>query len=460
MRNSLAPTESTEIEAVERVFDTNWVYWRGIIKVNHLLPYRRHLGRKVDGYRTFSQPVSSSDSVVDKGQPPNAIRSREGQLEPFEWYAGMRQESPVHFDEQRERWDLFRYDDVNRVLTDHDSFTSDRSQMGTESANDTEDGGSILQTMISVDPPEHNRLRGFVNERFQPGTLREYQPRIEELTDVLLDQIDSTTFDFVDEFAVPLPVIVIAELLGIPAERRDQFKDWSDALVARPEDGSTAAVKQVRQRRQQAQQEMGRYFATLLEERQNGTGDDLITLAATTEELTRDEQIGFCMLLLLAGNITTTNLLTNALWCFEEQEITDAIRTGEIDRKQAIEEVLRYRSPIQSLDRIAVEDVELNGQHIQAGDVITGWLGAANRDPERFDAPEAFRPERSPNRHIAFGTGVHYCLGAPLARIEADIAFEMLLDRFETLEADLTDLQPIHSLYGLESLTCHHGVKS
>jgi cytochrome P450 len=116
--------------------------------------------------------------------------------------------------------------------------------------------------------------------------------------------------------------------------------------------------------------------------------------------------------------------------------------------------VIRYRSPIQSLDRVALEDVELNGQQIQEGDVVTAWLGAANRDPELFDAPEEFRPERSPNRHIAFGKGVHYCLGAPLARIEADVAFEVLLDRFETIEADLTDLQPLYSLYGLESITC------
>lgn len=399
--------------------------------------------------------MSSSDSVVGIGQPPNAIRSRDGQLEPFEWYAEMRRTSPVHFDEQRQTWDLFRYEDINRVLTDHEAFTANRTQSDADSATTPDNGGSIRQTMITVDPPEHDRLREFVNEQFQPGTLREYRPRIETLTQELLDQIDGASqFDFVEEFAIPLPVIIIAELLGIPAERRDQFKDWSDALVARPEDDSKAAIKRVQQQRQQAQEEMSEYFATLLEERQTGNGNDLITLTATTEELTREEQIGFCMLLLLAGNITTTNLLTNTLWCFEEQEITEEIRTGEIDRTKAIEEVLRYRSPIQSLRRIAVEDVELKGQQIQAGDVLTLWLGAANRDPELFDVPEEFRAERRPNRHIAFGNGVHYCLGAPLARIEADIAVEILLDRFETMNANLTDLQPLRSLYGLESLTC------
>lgn len=402
--------------------------------------------------------MQSPDSVVGVGQPPEAIRSRKGQLAPFEWYAEMRQAAPVHFDEQRETWDVFRYEDVNRVLGDHEAFTADRSFADTGSSNDTEDDGSILQTMISTDPPEHNRLRGFVNERFQPGALREYQPRIEELTEDVLDDIENEErFDFVDEFAVPLPVTVIAELLGIPAERRDQFKDWSDALIARPEDDSKESIQRVRQQRQQAQEEMGKYFATLLEERQAGDGSDLITLAATTEELNRKEQVGFCMLLLLAGNITTTNLLTNAIWCFEEQGITEGIRRGDVDHETAIEEVLRYRSPIQSLKRVAVEDVELHGQRIQAGEIVTLWLGSANRDPEVFDAPEEFRPERRPNRHMAFGNGVHYCLGAPLARIEANVAVNELLDRFERLDADLSDLRPLGTLYGLTSLSCEVG---
>lgn len=399
--------------------------------------------------------MQSPDSVVGVGQPPEAIRSRTGQLAPFEWYAEMRQEVPVHFDEQRETWDVFRYEDVNRVLGDHEAFTANRSLADTESPSNAEDDGAILQTMISTDPPEHNRLRGFVNERFQPGTLREYQPRIEELTEDLLDDVaDKKRFDFVEAFSIPLPVTVIAELLGIPAERRDQFKDWSDALVARPEDDSKESIQRVRQQRQRAQEEMGKYFAKLLAERQAGEGSDLITLAATTEELTRREQVGFCMLLLLAGNITTTNLLTNAIWCFEEQGTTEAIRTGDVDHEKAIEEVLRYRSPIQSLKRIAVEDVELNDQQIQAGEVVTLWLGSANRDPEIFDAPEEFRPERSPNRHMAFGKGIHYCLGAPLARIEANVAVRKLLDRFEQLDADLSNLQPLGTLYGLTSLPC------
>ncbi|ELZ05936.1 cytochrome P450 [Natrialba asiatica DSM 12278] len=367
----------------------------------------------------------------------------------------MRSETPVRFDEQREMWDIFRYEDVDRVLKDHDAFTARRTREDNEFSSDAENDTGMFQTMITADPPEHNRLRGFVDERFQPGSIREYQPRVEAVTEDVLDTlVGEEQFDFVDEFAIPFPVTVIAELLDIPAERRDQFKAWSDALIARPKNGTRMEIQQIQQERQQAQQEMRDYFGKLVAERRGGDGDDFITLAANAEELSREEKVGFCILLLLAGNITTTNLLTNAIWSLEEQGLTDTVRTGEIGRKQAIEEVLRYRSPVQSLTRIAIADIELNGKQIQAGDVVTLWLGAANRDPEVFDAPEEFRPERRPNRHMAFGMGVHFCLGAHLARMEADVAMQHLLERFDRLDANLSNLDPLYSLYGLKSLPC------
>ncbi|WP_245998722.1 cytochrome P450 family protein [Halalkalicoccus subterraneus] len=273
--------------------------------------------------------------------------------------------------------------------------------------------------MITTDPPEHNRLRGFIDERFQPGAIREYQLQVEKVTAKLLDDLDNKQqFDFVNEFAIPVPVIVIAELLGIPADRREQFKEWSDALVSRPEDDTQEEIQRVQQGQQQAQQKMERYFAKLLEERQGGDGDDLVTLAANAEDLSRGERVRFCILLLLAGNITTTNLLTNTIWSLEEAGITNDVRTGTVNREQAIEAALRYRSPIQSLKRIATEDVKLNDQHIQTGDVLT------------------------------------LCLGAHLARMEADVALGQLLERFDRLDADLSDLQPLSSLYSLESLPC------
>ncbi|RJT01470.1 cytochrome P450 [Halococcus sp. IIIV-5B] len=399
--------------------------------------------------------MQSTDSVDSARQHPAALQSRDAHLAPFEWYAEMRSETPVHYDEQRKTWDVFRYEDVDHVLRNYEQFSADRSDSDGDPSDDAGSDMSVLKTMISTDPPEHERLRGFVNERFQPGTLREYRPRLEELTDELIDGVEDTDrFDFVEEFAVPFPVTVIAELLGIPAERRDQFREWSSAIIARPDDPSEDAVQRMRRQRETAQKEMGQYFGKLLQERQSGEGDDLITLAATADELNMQEKIGFCMILLLAGNITTTNLLTNAIWSFEEQGITEAVRSGDIDRKRAIEEVLRYRSPIQEIQRVTTEPVELGGHEIETGEIVNVWVGAANRDPEVFDDPDAFRPERSPNQHLAFGKGIHYCLGAPLARLEADIALDRLLARFDRLDADLSELHPISSHYGLRSLPC------
>ncbi len=320
-----------------------------------------------------------------------------------------------------------------------------------------DDEGGFNRTMINAEPPEHDRLRGFVNERFRPGTIRELQPRLEELADEFLDGIaDEDRIDIVGDFAYPFPVTVIAELLGIPADRRDEFKAWSDALVASPREETEAAIEENQRERERARREMGEYFADLLDERADGDGDDLVTLAATSDELEREEQVGFCMLLLIAGNITTTNLITNAIWCFHEQGVMDGVRSGDIDRKQAIEEVLRYRSPVQSLRRVATRDIELGGKPIEKGDVVTTWMGSANRDPDVFDAPTEFRPERSPNRHIAFGKGIHYCLGAPLARVEADVALKALLEQFDTIEPMEMDKKPVPSqvLYGLETLPC------
>ena len=397
----------------------------------------------------------ASDQPAAVLRPPRALRDRERQLEPFDWYEEMRRESPVRYDETRNLWDVFRYEDVDHVLSDYEAFQSNIRD-ATESPFDDDEGG-FNRTMINAEPPEHDRLRGFVNERFRPGTIRELQPRLETLADEFLDGIaDEDRIDIVGDFAYPFPVTVIAELLGIPADRRDEFKAWSDALVASPREETEAAVEENQRERQRARREMGEYFADLLDERADGDGDDLVTLAATSDELERGEQVGFCMLLLIAGNITTTNLITNAIWCFHEHGVTDGVRAGDIDRKQAIEEVLRYRSPVQSLRRVATRDIELGRKPIEKGDVVTAWMGSANRDPDVFDAPAEFRPERSPNQHIAFGKGIHYCLGAPLARVEADVALEALLDRFDTIEPTDATKEPVPSqvLYGLEALPC------
>lgn len=173
--------------------------------------------------------------------------------------------------------------------------------------------------------------------------------------------------------------------------------------------------------------------------------------------LSPTEQLGFCILLLIAGNITTTNLITNAIWSFAEQGIIDDVASGIIDREQAVDEVLRFRSPVQAMSRVTTEDTELDGTEIDEGERVTAWIGSANRDESVFDDSDEFLPERSPNRHIAFGNGIHYCLGAPLARLEADVALSALFDRYDTIEMTDDPLRPVSSpiVYGLESLRLH-----
>ncbi|MFU8869742.1 cytochrome P450, partial [Natronococcus sp.] len=255
----------------------------------------------------------------------------------------------------------------------------------------------------------------------------------------------------------PLPVVVIAELLGVPAEDRDRFKRWSDTLVeSSSADDETEAFLE---RQQQAQMEMASYFFEMIADRRESPQDDLMTQIVTREledgsRLSEEEALGTCILLLIAGNITTTNLVTNAVRCFDAHDLFDELRAEPNAIGRAIEEVLRYRSPVQAMSRVATEDVTLRGAEIESGDRVVVWLGSANRDERQFEDADAFVPDRSPNQHLGFGHGTHYCLGAPLARLEASVALEELCARTATIEAVDTDLQPVRSslIYGVESL--------
>ncbi|WP_435359374.1 cytochrome P450 [Haloarchaeobius sp. DFWS5] len=391
---------------------------------------------------------------------PDALSTPESWLDPFDWYAEMRETEPVHWDAERECWDVFRYDDVRAILTDHETFSSDPRKASNpalrEASEDVE-----LDTMLGNDPPKHDQLRGVVEEFFRPRAVADLAPRIEEIAnDCLDDVVDSGEMDLVDDLAYPLPVIVIAELLGVPSEDRDTFKRWSDTLVETPTEQTEEAAKEVAERREETLDELRDYFDDLIEQRRAHPEDDLISDIVQAEvdhrPLTRGELLGFCTLLLVAGNITTTNLLTNAVWTLTENP--GALReldgsTGALTR--VVEETLRYRSPVQALARVATHDVALAGQTIQKGDVIIPWIGSANRDPKAFPQVDQFVADRTPNQHFGFGRGVHYCLGAPLARLETRIALSVLLSRVGDIEAatDSADLEPVPSafIYGVQS---------
>ncbi|MCU1519752.1 MAG: cytochrome [Arthrobacter sp.] len=371
-------------------------------------------------------------------------------LDPFPHYRRMRESAPVFHDEQSGSWHVFRYDDVQRVLTEHAVFSS---RMGGDDPSET--GQLFAASLISTDPPRHRQLRSLVTQAFTPRSVDALAPRISTLAAELLDGIASTgTADLIEELAYPLPVIVIAELMGIPAEDRNRFKQWSDVIVSQTRTGTENVDHHATNR------EMTEYFLAMIEQRRSRPGSDLISnlLAAEIDgqKLSVAELLGFCSLLLVAGNETTTNLIGNAVLCFTEAPGTIERLLAEPSLlPQAIEEVLRYRSPVQSMYRVTATDTTLGGLPIPAGAPLVAWIGSANRDERQFQRPERFDIHRGPIRHLAFGQGIHFCLGAPLARLEARIALTAILSRLSGLSlAAGTHLERMEStiIYGLKEL--------
>ena len=376
-------------------------------------------------------------------------------INPLPWYRHMLKTAPVHFDERAGLWHVFGYDDVNRVISDHTAFSSEFARLANEDGSDR----AVRTSLISVDPPFHRQLRGLVTQAFTPRAIAEMEPRIRQIVNEQLDQvIGSGRMDVIEDLSYPLPVIVIAEMLGVPTADRADFKRWSDAVVAL--DPNEDLVNRRRRRQVPPEvEEMNEYFTRMIEQRRAQPENDLISHLLTAQldgrHLTYDELLGFCVLLLIAGNITTTTLLSNAIWCFDEHpEAWAQLRADPSLVSSAVEEVLRYRSPVKSLFRIVAKDTEIGGRAVKEGQLVLPWIGAANHDPAQFTDPERFDITRSPNRHIAFGHGVHFCLGAPLARLEVKVALEEMLKRMETVRiVEGVELEPTTSfMYGLKQL--------
>lgn len=341
---------------------------------------------------------------------------------PLSYFKEMRVSSPVWFTSASNSWDVFKYEDVKAIFSDHEHFSS----QGVASVEDP-----IESSVLRQDPPKHRQLRMLVSQAFAPRVIEGLTPKIEAIVNALCDQTEGNEkMDGLHHFASPLPIIVIAEMLGIPPEDRKRFKKWSDALV-----GTNS------ERYYQCQQEMSVYFTAIAEQRRLDPQDDLISrlvrAKADGEQLSDLEVIGFCILLLVAGNETTTNLISSALFMMDSHAVArEQLLENPSLVPQALEEVLRYCSPVQTMIRTVKKTTVLRGQTLTAGQMVNLWIGSANHDEDRFERPDLFDIHRNPNPHLAFGHGIHFCLGAQLARLESRIAIQTLLKRFPEFHLD------------------------
>ena len=393
----------------------------------------------------------SPTDPVNSSHPVAPAATLDPALNPFPWYAHMRATDPVAYDPRRDVYSAFRYADVQRALSEYATFSSGFGGPG-DGADDP-----FGASLIASDPPRHRQLRNLVTQAFTPRAVARLEPRITQIVAELLDHVFPTgAMDIVDDLAYPLPVIVIAEMLGIPPEDREQFKQWSDAVVS----GAAAAQDGGGFTPGEAHLQMAMYFMRELEQRRREPRDDLITglLAAEVDgqKLSEIELLGFCMLLLVAGNETTTNLISNAILCFDEHpEVYERLRAEPELIPSAIEEALRYRSPVQSMFRTAAVDTVLGERAIPAGATVLAYIGSANRDEAQFPDADRFDITRTPNRHVAFGHGIHFCLGAPLARLEARVALGALLSRLRDIRrVPDVPLRPLRSfiVFGVRNL--------
>jgi cytochrome P450 len=365
---------------------------------------------------------------------------------PFPLYAQARREHPVYRHEGLPVVSVFRYDDIQAILRDPSTWSNVFPPPPGFTRPD-----HLPPSMLMLDPPEHTRLRGLVQQAFTPRRVRELEPRIEVIAEQLAsDLVTRGMADFVATFAYPLPVVVIAEMIGVPAEDRELFRHWSDALVENLGGGLLGPPSPEALAKELAAVEaMRAYFVERVEERRRKPREDLLSALVAAElegsRLTFDEMLQMLVLLLVAGNETTRNLIANAVYTLiEYPESERQLRAHPEHVPGAVEEVLRFASPVQCDVRYLVRDTEVAGRHVEAGTIALLWLGSANRDESVFPDPDVFDIARADNRHLAFGFGPHFCLGANLARLEAQVALRVLLRRVRQWQLATSDPLPLH----------------
>jgi pimeloyl-[acyl-carrier protein] synthase len=356
--------------------------------------------------------------------------------DPYPTYHRLRAEDPVHLSPLG-FWVLTRYDDVLAVLRDP-RFAKEAIASFVAARFGISPPGIGL-SMLDRDPPDHTRLRGLVSKAFTPRVIEMLRPHIQEIVSGLLDRVEGGgRMDLIEHFAYPLPVIVICQLLGVPVEDRERFKEWGldiarglDAIWLPPD-------SEVARRSMASRRALSDYFRGLIAERRASPRADMLSGLIAAEEagdkLSEEELLATCILLLVAGHETTVNLIGNGtLALLRHPAELRRLRENPALIGSAVEELLRFDGPVQRTARIPSEDVTIGGRTIARGDMVMPFIGAADRDPAQFAEPDRLDLMRADNRHIAFGWGIHFCLGAPLARVEGQIAFNTLVTRLPKL---------------------------
>ena len=389
-------------------------------------------------------PSSNKQSIEEF---ENLLGTAEFFAEPFPVYDQLRERVPIYWCTKWNAWLVTRQADINKLIRDTGTLSNTKRhtmllrQLPEEQRREL---GPLQrhfegQGLINSDPPRHTRLRRLSNKAFTPSLIEKMRGRIDGIVEDLVAAIDpSQTFDLVKELAFPLPTIVIAEMLGAPRADRDRFQVWSEAITAFSQAGKIVFEKALTA--QQSIVELTEYFGDLIQKRRAQPEDDLISLMTSVRDegdgFTDDELFDTCVTLLIAGHETTTSLIANGiLQLLLHPDQLASLRENPSLVKSAVEEVLRHQSPVLAMHRRVTQDLEYKGTTFAEGELVYFVLASANRDPEFYSNPHQFDISRSlkDNKHLAFGAGNHFCLGAPLSRLEGELAFNSLLKRFPDL---------------------------
>ncbi len=390
----------------------------------------------------------SKPSVADRKN----LFSDEILQDPYPTYARLHEEGPIHYVEVAGKWavwSIFSHAECSSIAKDPRLSAKRAKQMLLPLPLSRQPEFSELARMLSLwlifmDPPEHTRLRKLLNKGFSPAVVEGLRPQVEAIVDQMLQPLQhGSELELMHEFANPMPVRIILEMLGIPQGLRDTFVEWSRAIAVFR--GNPNRTVEEARAAQDALIELTEFFRKTVAERRRNKGNDLISLLIDIEEegevLTEEELYAQCIALLFAGHETTRNLIGNGMYTLlKHPEKTADLRENPELIRSAVEELLRYESPVQFTARVLKEDIEICGQPIRKGWTVLCMLGAANRDPKQFKDPNQLDLKRLNNQHLAFSAGLHFCIGAPLARLEAQVAILNLVQRFP--EMKLTGPRP------------------